>query len=182
MVRFARRRLLPADAASELGLARGERVLAWARLVGGGVAAATLGGIRVRTPRGALVARAWVDVEHAEWDAESRTMVIWWVGERRFTALEVADGGSQLPVAVRERVQSSVLLTSEVTLGGGRRVRLALRRDAAGALSTQALPPPGMDLSDPADAAAVQRAMAALRAQAGADGFDSLQDARGDPA
>jgi hypothetical protein len=177
------RRGIPPDVAEDLGVARRERVLAWGRLVGGGLVAATLGGIRIRTPRGGLLERTWVDVDRAEWHAESGTLVIWWVGERQVTPLELEPQAStRVPVAVRERVQASVLLTGEVEVGGGRKVRVALRRTADGALVTQALPPPGVAVTDPEVAAAVRRARTALQAEAGAEeephtGFDNLHDA-----
>jgi hypothetical protein len=178
---------MPQDVAQDLGLGDRERVLAWARLVGGGLAAATLGEIRVRTPRGALINRTWVDVDRAEWHAESRTVVIWWVRQRQLTPLELeeAAGAPQLPIAIRERVQASVLLTGEVTVPGGRKVRVALRRAADGTVLTQALAPPGVSVADPDVAAAVRRALTVLQAEAGVEdlagadvpGFDNLHDA-----
>ena len=74
-----RRPELPPDAAQELGVS-GERVLAWAQLPGGGVVAATVQGLRVRTPQGRLIRRPWTDVDHAAWDDDSGTLAVWWVG------------------------------------------------------------------------------------------------------
>ena len=85
-----RRPALPADAAADLEVG-GERVLAWAPLHGGGVAAATVAGLRVRTPQGRLVRRPWTDVDHAAWDEDSATLAVWWVGSRTPTPLEVGD-------------------------------------------------------------------------------------------
>jgi hypothetical protein len=169
VVRFVpSRRGIPADVAEDLKVPKRERVLAWGRLVGGGLVAATVGGIRIRTPRGALVNRIWIDVDRAEWHAESGTLVIWWVGERRVTPLELEpETSTRLPVTVRERVQASVLLTGEVDVGAGRKVRVALRRTAQGALVTQALAPPGVSVGEPEVAAAVRRALVALQEEAG---------------
>lgn len=90
VVRFVPGRAgIPADVAADLEVAKRERVLAWGRLVGGGLVAATVGGIRIRTPRGALINRTWIDVDRAEWNAESSTLAIWWVGERQVTPLEL---------------------------------------------------------------------------------------------
>ncbi len=167
-LRAARRPALPDDAAQALGLAEGERVLAWSPLAGGGVAAATVAGLRVVTPRGQVVRRPWVEVDHAAWDQDSRTLAVWWVGSRRPTPLEVGEG-SFLPEVVHERVRSSVVLTREVALPGGRTATVALRKAADGTLSTQAVPGRGARMDDPETAALLQQAQAALRAEAGLD-------------
>ena len=150
--------------AAELGVT-GERVLAWSPLEGGGVAAATVEGLRARTPQGRFVRRPWTDVDHAAWDEDSATLVVWWVGSRVATPLEVGEG-SFVPEVVHERVRSSIVLTREVPLGEGRTAFVSLRKAADGALSTQALPPKGRRL-DPVEAALVQRAEAALLEEAG---------------
>jgi len=174
-------RAVPAEVAAELGLDRGERVLAWSTLAGGGAAVATLKRLLVRLPTGGVVSGSWTDVDHAAWEAGSSTVAVWWTGRRQPTALEVEDP-SRLPEVIRERVQSSVLLSGTVTVPGGRQVRIALRRAEDGGVTTQALAPPGVRLTDPEVADTVERALAALRAEAevGGGGFGSLHDA--DPA
>src|SRR3712207_1651739 len=134
-LRLRRRPTLPADAVEALGLAPDQRVLAWSSLAGGGVAAATIEGLRVLSPRGQLLRRPWVDVDHAAWDQDSRTLAVWWVGSRVPTPLELGEG-SFLPEVVHERVRSSVVLTREVALPGGRTATVALRQAADGTLST----------------------------------------------
>jgi hypothetical protein len=158
--------LPPADA-DALGVA-GERVLAWSPLAGDGVAAATVEGLRVRTPQGRLVRRPWTDVDHAAWDEDSGTLAVWWVGSRVATPLEVGDA-SFLPEVVHERVRSSIVLTREVPLGDGRSAFVSLRKAQDGTLSTQALPPKGRRL-DPEALAVVARAQAALLEEAGGAG------------
>jgi len=165
-LRPARRPGLPAEAAAVLELEAGERVLAWAALPGGGTAAATVEGLRVMTPRGRLVRRPWVDVDHAAWDQDSGTLAVWWVGSRQATPLEVG-GGSFLPEVVHERVRASVVLTREVALPGGLSATVALRKAADGALSTQVVPGRGVDIADPQVAALLARARAGLREDAG---------------
>jgi hypothetical protein len=167
MPRLGRRRRpeLPADAARELGVT-GERVLAWGELAGGGVAAATTQGLRVRTPQGRLVRRPWVEVDHAAWDEDSGTLAVWWVGSRIPTPLEVGRE-TFLPEVVHERVRSSIVLTREVPLAGGRAVYVSLRKAADGALSTHAIAPRGVRLDDPQVAALVRRAEVELRDEAG---------------
>ena len=162
----ARRPALPRESAELLELTGRDRVLAWADLAGGGVAAATPDGLRVRTPQGRLVRRPWVEVDHAVWDEDSRTLAVWWVGSRRPTPLEVGEG-SFLPEVVHERVRASVVLTREVPLPGGRSVTVALRKRADGVLSTHALPARNVRLDDPEVAPLVERARAGLREEAG---------------
>jgi hypothetical protein len=165
--RPARRPPLPAEAAEQLEVA-GERVLAWSPLAGNGVAAATVQGLRVRTPQGRLVRRPWTEVDHAAWDEDSGTLAVWWVGSRVATPLEVGDG-SFLPEVVHERVRSSIALTREVPLGDGRSAFVTLRKAADGTLSTQMLPPKGRRL-EPEALAIVRRAEAALLEEAGGGG------------
>lgn len=164
-LRPARRPGLPAEAAAALELEAGERLLAWAGLPGG-FAAATVEGLRVLTPRGRLVRRPWVDVDHAAWDEDSGTLAVWWVGSRQATPLEVGQG-SFLPEVVHERVRASVVLTREVALPGGLSATVALRKAADGVLSTQVLPGRGVDTADPQVAALLARARAGLREEAG---------------
>ncbi len=162
-----RRPPLPPESAAELGV-QGERVRAWSPRAGGGLAAATTAGLRVRTPQGRDVRRPWTDVDHAAWDEDSTTLVVWWVGTRVATPLEVGEG-SFLPEVVHERVRSSIVLTREVPVGDGRSAFVTLRKAADGSLSTQALPPKGRKL-EPEALALVRRAEAALLEEAGGAG------------
>ena len=161
-----RRPPLPAEDAAQLGV-EDERVLAWSPLAGDGVVAATVQGLRARTPQGRLVRRPWTDVDHAAWDEDSSTLVVWWVGTRIATPLEVGDS-SFVPEVVHERVRSSIVLTREVPLGDGRSAFVTLRKGVDGALSTQVLPPKGRRLESEA-AALVRRAEAGLLEEAGGD-------------
>ena len=165
--RAGRRPPLPADAAAQLGV-EAERVLAWSPLAGDGVVAATVQGLRVLTPQGRLVRRPWTDVDHAAWDEDSGTLVVWWVGSRVATPLEIGDA-SFVPEVVHERVRSSIVLTREVPLGEGRSAFVTLRKGTDGSLSTQVLPPKGRRL-EPEAAALVRRAEAALLEEAGGAG------------
>ena len=117
--RAGRRPSLPAEIdAEQLGV-EDERVLAWSPLAGDGVVAATVQGLRARTPQGRLVRSPWTEVDHAAWDEDSSTLVVWWVGSRVATPLEVGDA-SFVPEVVHQRVRSSIVLTREVPLGDGR--------------------------------------------------------------
>ena len=157
---------LPADAAAALALADGAHVIAWSPLVGGGFAAATRERLHVLTPQGQLLARPWVEVERAAWQADTSALAVWWVGSPLPTPLEIVDQ-SRLPDAVHERVQASVVLVSEVTVPGDHTVRMALRKDVSGRVFAQVAPARGVRLDDPEVAEVLARAQAALLEQAG---------------
>lgn len=161
-----RRPALPGDVRAQLKIDPGARVLAWADLTGGGHAAALVDRLVVLDPRGRLVSRPWVDVDHAAWDDESQTLAVWWVGSRTPAPLEIGDA-TFLPEVVHERVRSSVVLTREVEVPGGRRVHVALRKTPGGDLSTTVSPGRGVRLGDPEVHARVAVAEAALRDEAG---------------
>ncbi|MFN8081646.1 MAG: hypothetical protein U0Q19_18975 [Kineosporiaceae bacterium] len=163
-----RRPTMPDDARQAVGLEPGERVLAWSELVGGGYAAATAARLHVLTPYGKRFIRTWVEVDHATWDDESRTLAVWWVGSRQAVGLEPVEA-SFLPEAVYERLRSSMVLTREIGLPGGRRATVALRRDATGAVTCQSKLPAGVSPDDPAVAATLRAAEAGLREEAGLD-------------
>jgi hypothetical protein len=169
---------LPAEAAEALQLGAGERVLAWSPLAGGGVAVATVEGLRVLTPRGQVLHREWLQVRQASWEAASGTLALAWVASRQLTALELTAPG-RFPDVVHERVQSTLLLSREVPTRGGRNVWVALRRAGGGEVLTQVVPSPGARLDDPEVAEQVRRAERALRDEAGA-AFGTVRDA--DPA
>jgi hypothetical protein len=162
----ARRPALPSAGRAALGLEPRTRVLAWAALAGGGWAAATVGALHVLDVRGRLVHRPWVEVDHAAWDDDSRTLAVWWVGSRTPIPLEVGEG-SFLPEVVHERVRASVVLTRELDVAGGRRVWVALRKTPDGVLSTTVSAQRGVRLDDAQVAALVASARAALEDEAG---------------
>lgn len=164
---------LPAEAAEALQLDPAERVLAWSGLVGGGFAVAAMEGLRLVTPQGRRIARPWTEVDHAAWNPDARTLAVWFVGSRSTVPLEVEDG-TWLAQVVRDRVDASVLLTSELPLPGGAVVRLALRRLPDGTIVDQVVPPPGIDPRDPGLAPLVRAGMNELRAEAGLDNTGSV--------
>jgi hypothetical protein len=173
--RMARRVTMPAalHEALELGESRSDRrLLAWSSLVGGGVAAATIKDLRIVTPRGTKIFRSWSEIDHAVWEQESRTLVIWWVDSRRTTPLEIQDDVGRLPEVIRERVQSSVVLTASVPLPNGRAGRVALRRGPGGALVAQTLVPVGVKEDAPDVAPLLAAAVEALWSEAGDHGLN----------
>lgn len=175
MLRLPQRVEMPPQIVQALELDRPgvTRLLAWSVLVGGGAAAATVADLRILTPRGEQIVRTWDEVDHAVWDQDSRMLVIWWVHTRRTTPLEIEDDIGRMPEVVRERVQSSVVLTASVPLPNGRTARVALRRDPAGRLIAQSLLPPGTR-ADAADVRpVVEQALADLWAEAGEQGLNA---------
>jgi hypothetical protein len=166
---------MPAEMREALELAQspsGNRLLAWSTLVGGGAAAATIKDLRIVTPRGVKIFRSWAEVDHAVWEQDSRTLVIWWVDSRRTTGLEIQDDVGRLPEVIRERVQSSVVLTASVPLPNGRAGRVALRRGPDGSLVAQTLVPPGVKEDAPDVAPRLAAAVEALWSEAGDPGLN----------
>lgn len=106
---------LPADVRDRLPLT-GERVLAWAPLRDGGVVVATATRL-LADAGGQTLARPWSEVDHAEFDNEGEQLAVWWVGGRSVATVLVLDGAARLPEVVHERVRSSVLATTQVSLG-----------------------------------------------------------------
>jgi hypothetical protein len=161
-----------AEALELVGRQPGNRLLAWSSLVGGGAAAATIKDLRIVTPRGKKIIRPWAQVDHAVWEQHSRMLVIWWVGSRQTTPLEIQDDVGRLPEVIRERVQSSVVLTSSVLLSDGRAARVALRRTVDGSLTAQTLLPAGVKEDAPDVAPLLKAAVNALWAEAGDHGLN----------
>lgn len=173
---FRRRRdpaaQLPADVRSHLGLAKGERVLAAAPTAqddDSAWAVATDQALLLVSAEGLAQRRGWEEVDHATWDDESRELLVDWVDGSEPTRVVLAEGaGSYLPEVLRERVQSSVVLTRRVVVRGRRGVRIVVRRiPRDGALTTQVLPDPGVTLDDPAVVPLIESAHREVRAQAG---------------
>lgn len=157
---------LPDDARTTLGLSRGVRVLAVARLTDGWAAATTEQLLVLRD--GAVVARPWHLVDGARLDAEAATLSVTWVDGHRPTDLPLADDRDvSLARVLHGQVQASVVHRENVALPGGRSVRVALRRTPDGELLTQVIGTGDVDLAEPATAAAVDAAEARVREAAG---------------
>ncbi len=91
-----------------------------------------------------------------------------WVDGRRALTVELVPEEGRLPEVVRERVESSVVLSRRFTVQGRRGVRVAVRRAHHGAeLSTQVIADRGVDVQEPAVAARIRAELADLREQAG---------------
>lgn len=152
-----------------LELAAGERPVAVARDNADGTVIATTYRL-VAVPADATtptLARPWHLVDTGAWRPETQVLSVSWVDHEPPSAWELAVAGA-LPVAFRERVQASVVLVEQVSLGRHRRARVAVRKDlATGDLMVQAVYARGSDPSDQELATAVQEAADRLGEQAG---------------
>ncbi len=181
MIKLPQRVTMPAQIEQALGLDHPKqgprqpvpRLLAWSVLVGGGAAAATVRDLRILTPRGEAIVRSWDAVDQAVWDQDSRMLVVSWVGTRKTTPLEIQDDIGRLPEVVRERVQSSVVLSASVPMPRGKPARVALRRSPEGTVFGQSLLPPGLKPDAPDVKPVIDQALADLWAEAGEQGLNA---------
>lgn len=164
-----RRPSLPDDVRRALDLPAGDRVLASAELVDRSWAVATRTSLVTSDPAGrAVVARPWSDVDRAAYAPESSTITVTWVDGTSSLELHLVDPRrSGLVATLRERVQSSVVLSETVTFAAGRTARVAVRRDGDGGLFSQVVAEPGVDLHDPEVAARVDAAESRVRSASG---------------
>jgi hypothetical protein len=88
-------------------LERGERVLTWARVAHGGIAAATDVGLRVRPGEGDLTLHQWHEIAHATW-GDGQLHIVDATGAARSYQLTEPRG---VPAAVREHVNATVVLS-----------------------------------------------------------------------
>lgn len=161
-VRWRRRSDLPDEARAGLRLERGERVLSASRLADGRWVAAT--------QRALVSDRArveWVDVGHAQWLDEERTLLVEPVrGAFETQRLGLPDPG-RLPETVRERVVASIVVTRKLTVPGAGGVRVVGRRHPDGHLLWQVVPDAGVADDDPAVRSAAAAMIGRLRAELG---------------
>jgi hypothetical protein len=160
-----RRPSLPADVRARLDVGD-DRVVAVAELTDGWVVA-TRRALHVAVTGEPVRRRPWSDVDRATLDPETATLSVLWVDGQPDRLHLTDDRPQAFPGVLRERVQSSVVLSETVTLGDGSRVRVAVRRAEGGGLFTQVIGDGGLDLADPAVAAVVDAAEARVREAAG---------------
>ena len=135
-----------------------ERVLTWGRVGGGGIAAATDFGLRVRPGDGDPVLHRWHEIARATW-ADGRLDVEGTDGASASYRLTEPRG---VPAAVREHVTASVVVSERHMVGPEAGLRIVARRDlSSGALQWSAV----LDAQlDPDDAEVRARAEAILDA------------------
>lgn len=168
--RFRRRRPeIPDDVLARLGLAVDESVLAAAPLVDGGTAVATPARLLVADSGSLRLDLAWHEVDHGAWEPTSALLDVRLVTGRRVRLSTRPDAQTLLPEVVRERVQSSVVLSQKIEVHGRRGVRVVVRRSPQGLL-TQVLPDVGIDVTEPSVARQVAQLRDELARAAGMQG------------
>jgi predicted Zn-dependent protease len=160
MALFGRRR-----PATDLPLARGERVLAVVPVTAEVQAVATTDRLVVRREGEPDWQRRWVEVDHATWDDEERALQVVDVEGGGTTLDLVEDAHLVLAQVVRERVQATLVTFRAVTVPGGQ-VRVVLRKDGDG-LVLQEVPGPGADTTSDLARAAITRTRSELAASVG---------------
>ncbi|GCE77870.1 hypothetical protein [Cellulomonas biazotea] len=160
---LTRRRRLPAADRARLDLRPGDKVLVEVRLADGRWAVATRRALHLLEDE--QVARVpWSDVDRGSLDPATRVLTVTWVwGASSRLPFEQDSTSVAFAQTFRERVQQSVVHAVPVTVPGGARVRLALRRDEDGEIFTQVLGDGTVDVDDPAVSAALDVAEAEIR-------------------
>ncbi len=161
LFRGSRRRIRAA-----LDLEPGERVLAVARADDGSYVVATDRALHRAAEHGGSVRIPWHDVDRARWDADTDTLHLVQDGEPRRAHRMRLERPGPLPETVRERVQSSIVISQHVRLSGTRGVRIVGRRQPGREeLLWRITLDPGLDPDDPLVREAVERALAEFKAQ-----------------
>ena len=153
-------------------MATGERLLAWAPVVGGHWVAGTRDALYL--PAGRL---PWEEIEAADWDHDLARLRVAEVGqwgrprvEHSLTLDESAPFDTdRLLQLVRERITASVLLVRHVPVTGKRGVRVVGRRAPSGRSEVQWVYEydVGVEPTDPVVQAAASAALASARADVG---------------
>ena len=164
---------LPAAVRAAIGLTSGERVLSWAPVLDAGAPTGaavvatnhTLHAVDATGQR--ELARPWHEVDSGSWSAELTQLTVTWVDGSRPSQWVLGDT-TLLPETVRERVQSSVVLSQHIELGPRRTVRAVIRQDlGGGGLVEQVVLGRGVRADDPEVAAVAREALDYLREQVG---------------
>jgi len=165
---------VPDDVAAAIAPEPHEKLLAWALEEGSGVTVVA-GRHRLYAvspgPEGLrlTLSRPWHLVDAGLWSGEDGSLRVTWVDGGRPARFVLPDPG-QLPEALRERVQASVVLVEAVELPRRRSARVVVRKDlATGALLSQAVLGPGVRSTDPGVSEQVSAGLARVREQVGLD-------------
>lgn len=152
--------------------APGERkpmtALAAAELKDGRWTVATATTLLVVSLDGAEVDFDWDAVDNAAWDNEADTITVIFVDGREPLRLHLAsDPEARFATTLRERVQSSVVMSEIVDVAPGVTAKVALRRTATGRIISQVMGRANLNLKNPEILARVNEAEARLRDHAG---------------
>jgi hypothetical protein len=154
-------------------VAAGERILAWAPLIGGEWVVGTRDALYLPTVR-----IPWEQVEAADWDHDLSRLRVSEVGhwgetraEHDLTVDESGASADRLLQLLRERVTASVLLVRHVPISGRRGVRVVARRAPSGRQPVEWVCEydDGIDPADPFVETAVASALVEARSEVGID-------------
>ncbi len=173
--RKAPRAELPSVVRQALELARGERVLAFAlddntgaHVVATTYALTVVSSTPVSSTAVRSLRRRWLSVDAGEWEPETATLTVTWADGKRAGQWSFRDQPTRLPETVRERVQTSVVISTRLTLGDRRSGRVAIRQDfATDELISQTILGRFTRADDPEVQAHVKAALAHLKDQVG---------------
>ena len=161
---------LSAATRAALDLGKGERVLAHAvDDLSGCVVVASTWALRVVQPGGGLALhRPWHVVDAGVWQHETAQLTVTFVDGTKPLQWGFRDQQTLLPEVLRERVQASVVLTQQLSVGERRTARVAIRQDLrTGELVSQTLLGRGVRAGDPEVQLQLSRALADLEDQVG---------------
>jgi len=160
-------RPVPDDARRVLSLSGGERVLDWTNDTAGTVLVAGSARLYAVTGGRLALARPWHLVDSGRWNRESSSLTVTWVDGERRCRWVIEDGTSFLQ-AVRERVQASVVLSEDVSLGERGSARVVIRRDLeSGSLLGQTVLGRGVGIDDPGVRETTEAVLGYLKEQVG---------------
>jgi hypothetical protein len=160
----------PPAITAALGLAKGERVLAFGVDDNtGAYVVATNFGFAVVTPNAQpAIRRLWLFVDAGAWEPQTATLTVTWADGSRGGQWSFHDQQTLLPETLRERVQASVVIATRLSLGDRRKGRVAIRQDfETGELIPQTILGRYARADDPEVQAHVAAALAHLRDQVG---------------
>ncbi len=128
----------------------------WLALTPGELVVVGQGGIRLEL--------AWTAIENASWDGETRTFTVHLVDGQATTVQTENDDVWLMTVALREHVNSSIVHVEFLATEAGGEVRVLVRKDSRGELSSQVL---ARGPISPADEAAIDELERRARAAVG---------------
>lgn len=147
-------------------LAPGERVLAAETTDTGVELVATNFGLWEVGEAGSAARRHWDEIDRATW-TEGTLTVERLVGARETARYRLTRPG-RLPMVVRDRVTSSIVVSERVAIPGGHVRVLARRRPGVDGLHWALLYDPGGLVTDPVAREAAQELLARFKSHAGA--------------
>ena len=158
-----RKPALPPEVHDALDLRPKERVLAWADDGGGRAIVATETALHLQRTPPAYTRLGWEQIEHATY--EGGVMTITRVPELESATLRVPVGDRrELPIAIRDRVTSSVVVDRFVPLKDDVGVHIVGRRSGSGEITWRIDLDPHL-AGDPESEAAAQSALDEVRAE-----------------